>query len=80
MWLSAADSRVSHGYLSIICSDFPRKLHKCNGFEITFVSATHVVEGDVLFTNHLGENKKFQQRSWSATVLRREDMVQAGCD
>ena len=26
------------------------------------------------------ENKKFQQRSWSATILHREDMVQAGCD
>ena len=26
------------------------------------------------------ENKKFQQRSWSATIPHREDMVQAGCD
>ena len=26
------------------------------------------------------ENKKFHQRSWSATILHREDMVQAGCD
>ena len=25
----------------------------CNGFEITFVSEKHVVEDDVLFTNHL---------------------------
>ena len=25
------------------------------------------------------ENKKFQQE-WSATILHREDMVQAGCD
>ena len=26
------------------------------------------------------ENRKFQWRSWSATILHREDMVQAGCD
>ena len=26
------------------------------------------------------ENRKFQQRSWSATFPHREDMVQAGCD
>ena len=26
------------------------------------------------------ENRKFQQRSWSTTILHREDMVQAGCD
>ena len=26
------------------------------------------------------ENKKFQQRSWSATIPCREDMVQVGCD
>ena len=26
------------------------------------------------------ENKKFQWRSWSATILHKEDMVQAGCD
>ena len=26
------------------------------------------------------ENRKFQQRSWSATIQHREDMVQAGCD
>ena len=25
----------------------------CNGFEITFVSEKHVVEDNVLFTNHL---------------------------
>ena len=25
----------------------------CNGFEITFLSEKHVVEDDVLFTNHL---------------------------
>ena len=25
----------------------------CNGFKITFVSEKHVVEDDVLFTNHL---------------------------
>ena len=34
----------------------------------------HVVEDDVLFTNH------HQWRSWSATISHREDMVQAGCD
>ena len=28
-------------------------LYLCNGFEITFVSEKHVVEDDVLFTNHL---------------------------
>ena len=27
--------------------------HFCNGFEITFVSEKHVVEDNVLFTNHL---------------------------
>ena len=26
------------------------------------------------------ENRKFQQRPWSGTILHREDMVQAGCD
>ena len=26
---------------------------KCNGFEISFVSAKHVGEDDILFTNHL---------------------------
>ena len=26
------------------------------------------------------ENRKFEWRSWSATILHREDMVQAGCD
>ena len=26
------------------------------------------------------ENRKLQQRSWSATILHREDMAQAGCD
>ena len=26
---------------------------ECNGFEITFVLEKHVVEDDVLFTNHL---------------------------
>ena len=26
------------------------------------------------------ENKKFQWRSWSATILHREGIVQAGCD
>ena len=26
------------------------------------------------------ENRKFQQRLWSATIPHREDMVQAGCD
>ena len=30
----------------------------CNGVEITFVSEKHVVEDDVLFTNHLAENRK----------------------
>ena len=25
----------------------------CNGFEITFVSEKHMVEDDILFTNHL---------------------------
>ena len=39
-----------------------------------------MVEDDVLFTIIWWENKKFQQRSWSATILHREDMVQAGCD
>ena len=28
----------------------------------------------------LWENMKFQQGSWSATILHREDVVQAGCD
>ena len=50
----------------------------CNGFEITFVSEKHIVEDGVLFTNHLAG--KFQQRSWSATIPHREDMVQTGCD
>ena len=27
--------------------------YTCNGFKITFVSEKHVVEDDVLFTNHL---------------------------
>ena len=52
----------------------------CNGFEITFVSEKHVVEDYILFTNHLVGNRKLQQRSWSATIPHREDMVQAGCD
>ena len=34
----------------------------------------------MLFTNHLVGNRQFQQRSWSAAILRGEDMVQAGCD
>ena len=27
-------------------------LHKCNGFEITSAWEEHVVEDDILFTNH----------------------------
>ena len=27
--------------------------HLCNGFKITFISEKHMVEDDVLFTNHL---------------------------
>ena len=55
---------------------------KCNGFEITFISEKHVVEDDILFTNHLvgKKGRKFQQRLRSATIPHREDMVQAGCD
>ena len=32
---------------------FSQKGGVCNGFEITFVSEKHVVEDDMLFTNHL---------------------------
>ena len=32
---------------------FSQKGGVCNGFEITLVSEKHVVEDDVLFTNHL---------------------------
>ena len=32
---------------------FSLKGRVCNGFEITFISGKHVVEDDVLFTNHL---------------------------
>ena len=39
-----------------------------------------MVEDNILLTNHLVGNRKFQQRSWSATSPHREDMVQAGCD
>ena len=53
---------------------------KCNGFEITFVLEKHVVENDVLFTNHLAGNGKSQLRLWSAAVPHGEDVVQAGCD
>ena len=64
------------------CTQFTR--HKiclfstiCNGFKITFVSEIHMVEDDVLFTNQI---RKFRQRSRSATILHREDMVQAFSD
>ena len=33
-------------------------LYYCNGFEITFVLEKHVVEDDVLFTNHLAGKYK----------------------
>ena len=32
---------------------FSQKGGVCNEFEITFVSEKHVVEDDILFTNHL---------------------------
>ena len=34
----------------------------------------------MLFTNHLAENRKSQQMSWSAAVPCGEDVVQTGCD
>ena len=53
----------------------------CNGFEIRdYFQEEHVGEDDILFTNHLVGNKKFQWRSWSATILHKKNMVQAGCD
>ena len=36
-----------------VCQEFCPLGGVCNGFEITFVSEKHVVENDVLFTNHL---------------------------
>ena len=32
---------------------FSQKGGVCNGFEITFILEKHMVEDDVLFTNHL---------------------------
>ena len=52
----------------------------CNGFEINSVSEKHMVEDNVLFTNH-------QVGKWEILVevvecypSCREDMVQTGCD
>ena len=35
------------------CFLFSGMIDYCNGFEISFVSAKHVGEDDILFTNHL---------------------------
>ena len=47
-----------------------------SNFEITFVLEKHVVEDNVLFTNHLAGKK------WilADVIPHGEDMVQAGCD
>ena len=51
----------------------------CNGFEITSASNTWL---RMIYCLQIiwWENRKFQWRSWSVTILHSEDMVQAGCD
>ena len=43
VWLKSPQSQLSKTFCRL----------KCNRFEITFISEKHVVEDDVLFTNHL---------------------------
>ena len=46
----------------------------CNGFENTWLRMIYCLE--IIWQ----ENRKFQQRLWSATIPHKEDMVEAGCD
>ena len=53
---------------------FRQKGGVCNGFENMWLRTIYCLQ--IIWW----ENRKFQWRSWSATILHREDMVQAGCN
>ena len=59
---------------------FSQKGEVCNGFE--FTCKQHIILNHVFFRYESsgGKIRGFQQRSWSATIPHRENIIQAGCE